>query len=204
MFPWLTFDEVQEALTEVDAVTPTTSGSAAASTDPVPAEAAVPKGDDELVASAMERLYALREEFAESDEELEDGELHFYNWIAGGEWLAKTKGKIADQSVCKARAHAKLWATKFGWPKQRGFAFGKFGGEHNSWMLSGEWARLGEHYFQAWIDAGTPWDLVYTDEHDPPERLEFLDWCATILPENEVIWRAIHEVRIARPVAGAG
>ena len=71
-------------------------------------------------------------------------------------------------------------------------------------MLSGEWARLGEHYFQVWIDAGTPWDLVYTDEHAPAESIEFLDWCATAPAEDEVVWRAIHEIRIARPLARAG
>lgn len=81
---------------------------------------------DKLVDNAMARLLSLRTAYAEEEEE---GDLWVYVYprIAGWRWAAANRGVVADSSIAYARKHAVKWCKKFGWPRQRGFAFATHG-----------------------------------------------------------------------------
>lgn len=88
--------------------------------------------------------------------------MHFYPRIAGGRWAAANRGVVADSSIAYARKHVGKWCKKYGWPRQRGFAFATYG-QRNAVELSKAWAKRGEHYMQLWSDAGSLGE--HTGEH---------------------------------------
>lgn len=130
-------------------------------------------------------------------------EMDFYTRILGGKWLMEHKGKVSDQVCGYARKWTHAWCSKFKWPRQRGFAFGKFGREA-AHMLCREWCCRAQHFWNLWV-ASDDADFKYTQEDvdNYPEHLEFIDFLLSLPVESETL-AAGTQIQAMRPRLGLG
>ena len=110
--------------------------------------AAAPQPDDEAVEIAYEdverELHDRRLEWVMPDEEMTQ---HFYTQVRGGAWTARMTGVAADSLMVKCRAHSAGFCHRFNLPKQKTFAFAKYG-QAAAAELGREWCRFLNHYME--------------------------------------------------------
>lgn len=171
-------------------------GAAQDSQDEGPPGPAKPAGLEEAFADVAGELADIREEHAGNEQE----EAYFVLRIQGGTWTKAHRGVAADSATSYARSFTKLFCKKYKWPKQKGFAFAKYG-EFDSVQLAKEWVRKGNHFARLWYEgAGGAVDFKLAPEgdHPCPDDGEWLDWCTTI-DSKSAAWPRILEVRAAVP-----
>ncbi len=153
-----------------------------------------PKTDEERAAEVRARLLAVREEW-----ELDWTDMWFYVRLLGGGWTDEFKKTEADAACMLAREGAKSWCRKYCFPKQKALYFSVYGIETCN-IVTREWARRGEFYFNMWYDEDKPAIFVYSDAMIE-SYVPSMEWCewATRQDVDSTEWGLIEQVQIAAP-----
>ena len=201
-FPWLSYEDIDNAIcSKVPAGVAEGRHGSASESEPDGAQVASDK--DVAVYIDMEaafehvagELQELRDEHAVDSDDNE----YFFMRIQGGRWTFGHKGVLADAATCFSISYTRHFCDRYRWPKQRGFAFSKYG-QQEAINLATEWANRGNHFARIWYDAGCPDGFKFEPMgcHAFPETLEFVDWCLSSDPASTT-WERIVEVRSAAP-----
>ena len=104
--------------------------------------------------------------------------MQFYVRILGGRWTFQHTGAAADGCSYFARAgQAQVWCRKFGFPRQRGYHYLKYGGPEGPHLLCNEICRRAQHFFDLWMRSDDPvfrYSGVQRDAYTASE--EFRAW----------------------------
>ena len=189
-YPWLTEADVEVVLSR-----PRTR---AAHRPGAPEIAAAPKPDDEAVDIAYEdverELHERRLEWVMPDEEMTQ---HFYTQVRGGAWTARMTCVAVDSFMVKCRAHSAGFCHRFNLPKQKTFAFAKYG-QAAAAELGREWCRFLNHYMEVWQNSGQVETFIDPASHTYEWSEPFIQFVAG-LDEGSPAMERVIELQNARP-----
>ena len=154
---------------------------------------------EDVVAAVNMSLEAQRAEVAASNRD--GGDSHFKLRVLGGEWSVRLKKTITTDFGSYAKDKSVVrWCDLTGFPERKSFAVNRYG-LHNARVLAEEVVRRGDHFFDGWVQEGSPapfdFSALAASYVSPPDYLQWFDEQAL----NSWSARAAFEVRELVPMA---
>ncbi len=118
--------------------------------------------------------------------------MDFYVRVLGGAWTLAHTGEVADGCSYFCRGGTPHdWCVRFGFPRQKGFHYKRYGGREGPHVLCNEVVRRAQYFYDLWLCSSKP-AFVYSEAQLTAyeEGGEFREWCAAVEPGSLLLRQA--------------